>query len=133
MSIETSIQNLADAINNLADVNRPMNVSIEIPDKKIEVEPEKETSALVSKKKVSKKKAAKKKPEPEAEVVEEVMPFDKVQAQLRGIAAKLTDTSLLFALIQKHGGTQLNDLDPSVFPQLIQEAEALLIDSDPLQ
>ena len=132
MSIETAIQNLADAINNLADVNRPMNVSIEIPEKKTD-EPEKETSAPVSKKKVSKKKAAKKKPEPEAEVVEEVMPFDKVQAQLRGIAAKLTDTSLLFALIQKHGGTQLNDLDPSVFPQLIQEAEALLIDSDPLQ
>ena len=131
MSIETAIQNLADAINNLAESSPPV---IFEPNKIVEeVVPEKEIAAPVSKKKVSKKKAAKKKPEPETEDGEEAMPFDKVQAQLRGIAAKLTDTSLLFALIQKHGGTQLNDLDPSVFPQLIQEAEALLIDSDPLQ
>jgi len=132
MSIENSIDHLATAINNLAAaMTNGTNTISEVVEEK---EPEKEVAAPVRKKTGSKKKGAKTNPEPEiADDAEEVMPFDKVQAQLRGIAAQLTDTSLLFALIQKHGGTQLNDLDPSVFPQLIQEAEALLTDNDPLQ
>jgi len=142
MSLETAIQNLADAINKLASAP-PINV---------EEEPQHEKEATVaptSKKKAGKKKTAKTKAkaEPKAEldptyvdpaltekvVEEETLSAEHVQAHLRGIASQITDTSQLFALIQKHGGTQFSDLDPSVYAVLIEEAEALLPESDPLQ
>ena len=84
-----------------------------------------ETPKKVVKKKASKKKA--KKVEPTAG---QESPLDaaKVQTHLRGIASQLTDTSKLFALIQKHGGQQFSDLDPSVYAELIADAEQLVVD-----
>ena len=90
--------------------------------------------AKVSKKKTAKKTAAKVEPAAAAtaqtEVVDPAQPLDaaKVQTHLRGIASQLTDTSKLFALIQKHGGQQFSDLDPSVYEQLIADAEQLVAD-----
>jgi hypothetical protein len=78
-----------------------------------------------AKKKASKKSAKKTKPAEETPVV---MDAAAVQTHLRGIASQLTDTSKLFALIQKHGGQQFSDLDSSVYEALIADAEQLVVD-----
>ena len=70
-------------------------------------------------------------PEPtaQAEPVVETQPpltLEIAQERLRGIASVMTDTSALFALIQKHGGNQLSELDPSCYHDLIRDAEAAL-------
>jgi hypothetical protein len=63
-----------------------------------------------------------------AEETPVVMDAAAVQTHLRGIASQLTDTSKLFALIQKHGGQQFSDLDSSVYEALIADAEQLVVD-----
>lgn len=57
---------------------------------------------------------------------EVVLTADGVQKHLRAVASQLTDTSKLFGLIQKHGGQQFSDLDPSVYSELVAEADALV-------
>lgn len=98
--------------------------------------------AKTAKKKTSKKKTAKKteQAQPQAEEPSEtvavvqtteaapVMDAGKVQTHLRAIASQLKDTSKLFALIQSHGGQQFSDLEPAVYPKLIEDAEQLVAD-----
>lgn len=101
-------------------------------------QPVKKSKKKSSKKKTAKKTAAVEQTDGSAatansevktpEVVDPPLAADKVQQHLRGIASKLTDTSKLFALIQKHGAQQFSDLDPSVYPQLIADAEQLVED-----
>lgn len=93
-----------------------------------------ETPKKVAKKKAAKKKAKKVEPATaqQSETTETLAqtPLDatKVQAHIRGIASQLTDTSKLFALIQKHGAQQFSDLDPACYPALIADAEQLVVD-----
>jgi len=139
MSLEESINKLAIAMTaNTAAlsaqseaVNNMMSATPAVKEEK----PVKDKKAAVKEKVASKKTAAAKKVGPvktegaalTGEIESETaLDADGVQSHLRAVASQLEDTSKLFALIQKHGGQQFSDLDPSVYAILVQEADALV-------
>jgi len=144
MSLEKSIDNLADAMREntvalLAQSESVNNMMSDTPAAETE-KPVTSKKAAVKAKADKKKAAAAKTPDPvktegaaisgeieETPASEEVvLTADGVQKHLRAVASQLTDTSKLFGLIQKHGGQQFSDLDPSVYSELVAEADALV-------
>jgi len=101
----------------------------------VETDPPKKTA----KKKSSKKKAAKKQVEPVTEQSVEseqpasepelpTMDVEKVRSHLQAINAQLNTEGALRDLIVKHGAQKFSDLDPSVYPALVEDAEQLVRD-----
>jgi len=145
MSLEESVIDLAAAMREntaalLAQSEAVNGMMSETPAAKEEKPAATSKKAAVKAKADKKKAAAAKTPDPvktegaaisgeieETPASEEVvLTADGVQKHLRAVASQLTDTSKLFGLIQKHGGQQFSDLDPSVYSELVAEADALV-------
>jgi hypothetical protein len=131
MSLETAIQNLADAINKLADASNG-ETSAEAPKRRgrprkvvEEVEaPEADEPVTATKVVAAEKQAAK--PVPQSPL----MPtFPEVKAKLIEVVTKISRNHCT-ELCQRHGGSKLSELDPSVYPAIYTEATELLQSAD---
>lgn len=116
LNVVSDLRSLADSLQAMADV-MVQNESVADTAAEEKVEPGKKAETKPARKSAGKKKAA-------AEPEEKPLKLEEVRAVLAE-KSRAGHTAAVKALLTKHGGDKLSDVDPAEYPALLADAEVL--------